>query len=101
MTYSGRTGNTFVGRQREMGERTSALEDAMSGHGRLVLLAGEPGVGKTRTAQGRVMSIFRITKQSLPLGWLLGGVLSTVLGNVPTLALCASLFMGLNLLARP
>ena len=51
MTYSGRTGNTFVGRQREMGERTSALEDAMSGHGRLVLLAGEPGIGKTRTAQ--------------------------------------------------
>ena len=51
MTYSGRTGNIFVGRQREMGELTSALEDAMSGHGRLVLLAGEPGIGKTRTAQ--------------------------------------------------
>ena len=49
--------------------------------------------------QGRVMSIFRITKQSLPLGWLLGGVLSTLLGNVVTLVICASLFIGFNLLA--
>ena len=51
MTYTGRTENTFVGRQRELGELASALEDAMSGHGRLVMLAGEPGIGKTRTAQ--------------------------------------------------
>ncbi len=28
-----------------------ALDDAMSGHGRLVMLVGEPGIGKTRTAQ--------------------------------------------------
>ncbi len=49
--------------------------------------------------RGRVMSIFRITRQSLTLGWLLGGVLSTLLGNVVTLVLCASMFIGLNLLA--
>ncbi len=49
--------------------------------------------------RGRVMSIFRITKQSLPLGWLLGGVLSTLLGNVVTLVICGSLFIGFNLLA--
>ena len=30
---------------------TTALEDAISGHGRLVMLVGEPGIGKTRTAQ--------------------------------------------------
>ena len=41
----------FVGRQREMAELTSALNDALSGQGRLVMLAGEPGIGKTRTAQ--------------------------------------------------
>jgi hypothetical protein len=41
----------FVGRQREMGELKAALEDALSGQGRLVMLAGEPGIGKTRTAQ--------------------------------------------------
>ncbi len=42
---------TFVGRQREMGELKAALEDAIAGRGRLVMLAGEPGIGKTRTAQ--------------------------------------------------
>jgi len=34
-----------------MAELTAALEDALSGHGRLVMLVGEPGIGKTRTAQ--------------------------------------------------
>ncbi len=41
----------FVGRQRELSELTAALEDAIKGSGRLVMLAGEPGIGKTRTAQ--------------------------------------------------
>ena len=41
----------FVGRQREMAELKAPLDDAMSGRGRLVMLAGEPGIGKTRTAQ--------------------------------------------------
>ncbi|MBI4219192.1 MAG: AAA family ATPase [Chloroflexi bacterium] len=40
----------FVGRQREMGELASAFERAVAGHGRVVLLAGEPGIGKTRIA---------------------------------------------------
>ena len=43
-------GGVFVGRQREMGELKAALEDALSGKGRLVTLVGEPGIGKTRTA---------------------------------------------------
>ena len=46
-----RTMGVFVGRQREMGELQAALEVALSGQGRLVMLAGEPGIGKTRTAQ--------------------------------------------------
>ena len=41
----------FVGRQYEMGELRGALEDALSGRGRMVMLVGEPGVGKSRTAQ--------------------------------------------------
>jgi predicted ATPase len=41
----------FVGRQREMDELKAALEEALSGHGQLVMLVGEPGIGKTRTAQ--------------------------------------------------
>ncbi|MFQ6028925.1 MAG: serine/threonine-protein kinase PknK, partial [Dehalococcoidia bacterium] len=44
-------GGVFVGRQQEMGELKAALEDALSGRGRLVTLVGEPGIGKTRTAQ--------------------------------------------------
>ena len=44
-------GGVFVGRQREMRELKACLEDALSGRGRLVMLVGEPGIGKTRTAQ--------------------------------------------------
>ena len=44
-------GSVFVGRQREMAELAAALDDALSGQGRLVMLVGEPGIGKTRTTQ--------------------------------------------------
>ena len=48
----GRPGTSgFVGREQEMGELRAALEDAMSGRGRLMMLAGEPGIGKTRMTQ--------------------------------------------------
>ena len=36
-----------------MAELTSALDDALSGHGRLVMLAGEPGIGLDVCAEGR------------------------------------------------
>jgi len=45
------TSSTFVGRDREMGELYKALEETLAGQGRLVMLVGEPGIGKTRTAQ--------------------------------------------------
>jgi transcriptional regulator with AAA-type ATPase domain len=41
----------FVGRQHEMDILRTTLEDALAGQGRLVMLGGEPGIGKTRTAQ--------------------------------------------------
>ena len=41
----------FVGRQRELGEFRAALEESLAGRGRLAMLVGEPGIGKTRTAQ--------------------------------------------------
>jgi len=34
-----------------MAELTAALDSAMAGNGRLVMLVGEPGIGKTRTAR--------------------------------------------------
>jgi len=47
----GLAGGVFVGRERELGEAHEVLEDALGGEGRLLLLAGEPGIGKTRTAE--------------------------------------------------
>ncbi len=37
----------FVGRHQEMADLKTALEDAISGRGRLVMLVGEPGIGKS------------------------------------------------------
>ena len=39
-----------MGRERELEELLDALADAASGRGRLVLLGGEPGIGKSRLA---------------------------------------------------
>ena len=44
-------GGVFVGREREVGRLRAAFEDSLAGRGRLVMLVGEPGIGKTRTAQ--------------------------------------------------
>jgi class 3 adenylate cyclase/tetratricopeptide (TPR) repeat protein len=43
-------GQGFVGRKQELGQLTTELDAVLAGHGRLVLLAGEPGIGKTRLA---------------------------------------------------
>src|SRR5438445_97280 len=37
----------FVGRERELAELRKHLSSALEGHGGLVLIGGEPGVGKT------------------------------------------------------
>lgn len=41
----------FVGREPEIADLTAALDDAQAGRGRMVMLVGEPGIGKTRTAE--------------------------------------------------
>ena len=43
--------NAFVGRERELAELRAGLDDASAGHGKLFLLSGEPGIGKTRLAE--------------------------------------------------
>ncbi len=50
MTSARLPDDIFVGREREMEELRASLEAALAGHGRLVLLVGEAGIGKTRTA---------------------------------------------------
>lgn len=44
-------GSVFIGHQREITELRSALDSAIASQGRIVMLAGEPGIGKTRLAQ--------------------------------------------------
>jgi DNA-binding SARP family transcriptional activator len=41
----------FVGREAELGALDDALVDALAGSGRLVLVGGEPGIGKSRLAE--------------------------------------------------
>lgn len=40
----------FIGRQEELVKMTNSLDDAISGQGRIVMLAGRSGIGKTRIA---------------------------------------------------
>jgi DNA-binding CsgD family transcriptional regulator/DNA polymerase III delta prime subunit len=40
----------FVGRESELATLRSYFDSAMGGSGRIIMLAGEPGIGKTRTA---------------------------------------------------
>src|SRR5262249_23697199 len=48
---AGATGELpLLGRARELADLRSALKESSGGHGDLVLLTGEPGIGKTRLA---------------------------------------------------
>ena len=51
MNILGRPINFFVGRQPEQTAFRTTLNDVVAGQGHLVMLVGEPGIGKTRTAQ--------------------------------------------------
>jgi tetratricopeptide (TPR) repeat protein len=46
-TVQDSTSRIFVGRGREVVELSSSLDDAIAGRGRLFLISGEPGIGKT------------------------------------------------------
>lgn len=45
-----RATTSMVGRSRELTDLEAALDDALAGRGRVVLLGGEPGIGKSRLA---------------------------------------------------
>ena len=41
----------LIGRRLELAGLTATLDDALVGRGQMVMLAGEPGIGKTTLAQ--------------------------------------------------
>jgi tetratricopeptide (TPR) repeat protein len=43
-----RATGTFLGRERELDALCAGLDDAIAGHGRVFLVSGEPGIGKSR-----------------------------------------------------
>ena len=45
------TGDRFVGRAGELAALATGLDEAFTGRGRLVLIAGEPGIGKSRLTE--------------------------------------------------
>jgi hypothetical protein len=47
-------GGVFVGREHELGQLRNAFDSALSGRAGIVLLAGEPGIGKTALAEETV-----------------------------------------------
>ena len=61
-------GSRFAGRKQELALLAAALDDALSGRGQMVMLAGEPGIGKTRLAQELVSHAESLGAQVL-WGW--------------------------------
>ena len=66
-------GDVFVGRQTEMAELTATLDAALTGQGRLIMLAGEPGIGKTRMHGTRIGCLCQRTRRSGAVGLVLRG----------------------------
>ena len=69
----------FVGRHHELGRLNAALEEALAGRGQLVMLAGEPGIGKTRTTKE-----FAACAEARAVRVLSGGDAKRVKGRHPT-----------------
>lgn len=65
---AGLAGGVFVGREEEVAQMRGAVEDALEGNGRLLLIGGEPGIGKTRTAE-ELGTYARLRGFSVHWGW--------------------------------
>ncbi|HVZ73619.1 MAG TPA: ATP-binding protein, partial [Polyangia bacterium] len=100
----------FVGREAQLGRIAEAIDDAAAGRGRLVLVAGEPGIGKTSladaataaaTARGFVALWGRCWEAGgAPAYWPWLDVLAAVARLVDDRALAAALGEGAGLAAE-
>jgi class 3 adenylate cyclase len=72
--FAARGLTSFVGRQAELAALHQALEQARAGHGQVVAVIGEPGVGKTRL-------FYEFSHASRTQGWLLLESSSTSYGK--------------------
>jgi predicted ATPase len=57
---------SFVGRAAELSKLAGAVDDALAGRGRLLLLVGEPGIGKTSLSDEAAASA---TARGVPVSW--------------------------------
>ena len=48
---SSESAGAFVSREKELDELRATWEESLAGRGQITMLEGEPGIGKTRTAQ--------------------------------------------------
>lgn len=65
---AGLAGGVFVGREQEVAEMRKVVEDALEGNGRLLLISGEPGIGKTRISE-ELATYARLNGASVHWGW--------------------------------
>lgn len=66
MTATASGGSPFVGRAHELAQLRGWLAEAQAGHGRMIVLRGEPGMGKTRLAEELAVSA---AAKRIPVVW--------------------------------
>jgi hypothetical protein len=76
----------FVGRQQELMALQQALEQARVGHGQLVAVVGEAGVGKSRL-------VYEFLHAYQTAAWLVEEILQALLGDDPSLTPLTSLLL--------
>lgn len=100
----------FVGRRRELGDLFGALDQGRAGRGRIVLVGGEPGIGKTRlvaefanraTADGTLVLWGRGWEDAgAPAFWPWIQILRALLRELPTETLRGELGLGAQHIAQ-